>query len=329
MKSIAGFSCFVILVCTAVPAFGEINLLGQPYAFSLSAGPGIIYGTAYEIVYRDSASNDYLSELQWELKPLWYLGLNVSFGPREILRRWGISAALAVKAGLPLKTGTMEDRDWMDCTVPGSLTHFSSHDNKTQAAVLVDLDFAFSLPFKGRFFFKPLLSLDYVFLSMEARNGYIQYGPNYPSASRTTPYEPWSSSWEKEAMRGTGITYIQHWILLSPGIGFGAALGPVTLEASFKITPAVLCITIDNHILREIVFTDYMAGGLALEPALDVSVEVTKNVSLGLAASYRHIVKTRGNDVVEEEGKDAYTVPNVAGAGLQLFDGGLYVKVRL
>ncbi|MDR1306938.1 MAG: omptin family outer membrane protease [Treponema sp.] len=327
MKSIVGFCCFVTLACT--PAFGEIRLLGQPYAFSLSAGPGMMYGTAYEIVYQDSASEDYLSELRWELKPLWYLGLKASFGPGDILRRWGISLELAVKAGLPMKTGTLEDRDWLTSTVPGSLTHFSSHDNKTRAAVLADLDFAFSLPFKGRFFFKPLLSLDYVFLSMEARNGYIQYGPNYPSSSRTAPYEPWSSSWKKEPMTGSGITYIQHWILLSPGIGFGAVLDRVTLEASFKITPAILCITIDNHLLWGTVFTDYMAGGLALEPALDISVELAKNMSLGLTASYRHMVKTRGDTVVDEKGKEAYAVPGVGGSGLRLFDGGLYFKVRL
>jgi outer membrane protease len=288
-----------------------------------------MYGTAYEILYQDSSSEDYRSELRWELKPLWYLGLKVSFGPGDILRRWGITAELAVKAGLPMKTGTMEDRDWLPSTVPGSLTNFSSHDNKTRAAVLVDLDFAFSLPFKGRFFFKPLLSLDYVFLNMEARNGYIQYGPNRPSASRTAPYEPWSSSWEKEPMTGSGITYIQHWILLSPGIGLGAALGRVTLGASFKITPAILCIAIDNHLLWDTVFTDYMAGGLALEPALDISMELTKNMSAGLAASYRYVVKTRGNTGVDEKGKDAYIVPNAGGSGLRLFDGGLYFRVRL
>jgi outer membrane protease len=328
MKSIAGFFCFVILACTAVPAFGELKLFGQPYAFSLSAGPGVMYGTAYEIVYRDSASDDYLSELQWELKPLWYLGLNVSLDPQDILQRWGISVELAVKAGLPGKTGTMEDRDWMfPSTVSGALTHFSSHDNKTRAAVLADLDLALSLPFKN-FFFKPLLSLDYIFLNMEARNGYTQYGPNYP-VPRADPYEPWSSSWEKEPITGTGITYIQHWILFSPGISLGAVLGRFTLTGSFKITPAILCITIDNHVLRNTVFTDYMKGGLALEPALDVSFRLTEGMSVVLAASYRHITKTRGDDVIAEKGEDPYTAPNVAGAGLQLFDGGLYLKARL
>jgi outer membrane protease len=329
MKSITCFGCFVILACTAVPAFGEIRLLGQPYAFSLSAGPGIMYGTAYEIVYRNRSSGDYLSELQWELKPLWYLGFNVSFGPRDILRRWGISAELAVKAGLPMKTGTMEDRDWLTpCTVPGSLTNFSSHDNKTRAAVLTDLDFAFSMPFKN-FFFNALFSLDYIFLNMEARNGYVQYGPNYPSVSRTAPYEPWNPSWKKDPMSGTGITYIQHWILFSPGIGLGAVFGPVTLAGSFKITPFVLCIAIDHHILRDLVITDYMMGGFALEPALNIDVELTKDMSAGLSVRYRHIAKTRGDTVIDEKGKDTYTASNAAGAGLQFFDGGLYFKVRL
>jgi outer membrane protease E len=330
MKSILRFVCFVILTSAAVPAFGEWRLLGQPYAFSLSTGPGIIYGTVYEIVYQSSTSDDYLSELQWELKPLWYLGLNLSFGPRDILRRWGISADLGIKAGIPMVTGTMEDRDWLaPNTVPGSLTNFSSHDNKTQAAVLADLDFAFSLPFKKYFFFKALLSLDYLFLKMEARDGYIQYGPNNPSPSRTTPYEPWSPSFQKEPLAGAGIIYIQHWILLSPGISLGAVLDRVTLEASFKITPAVLSIAIDEHILRDIVFTDYMAGGLALEPALDIGVELTKNFSVGLTARYRHIVKTRGNEVIDKKGESSYTVPDVAGAGLEFFDGGLYLKFRL
>ncbi|MDR2471474.1 MAG: omptin family outer membrane protease, partial [Treponema sp.] len=144
MKSILRFVCFVSLAFAAVPpASGQIRIFGQDYGFSLSAGPGIMYGTSYEIVYRQSGSDDYLSELRWDIKPLYYLGLELELAPARPLERWGFFAALGARAALPMKTGTMEDRDWIHPS--GDLNLFSSHDNYTTAAVMANIEAGFSL----------------------------------------------------------------------------------------------------------------------------------------------------------------------------------------
>ena len=105
MKNITFFICLVmILCCGALPAKGEIRLFNQTYNFTLSGGPGFLYGASYEIVYTHSGAKDYLSELQWNIKPLLYLALNLDFGLKNPLNSWGFFADLGVKAALPMKT---------------------------------------------------------------------------------------------------------------------------------------------------------------------------------------------------------------------------------
>jgi outer membrane protease len=333
MKNIPPFSVFVILLFLGLgagfPAHGEVRIFGRPYAFTLSPQAGVLYGTLYEIVYQDGRSGDYLSELQWDQKPLWFAGVDFSFGPRDPLQGWGFFAGTSLKVGIPAKTGDMEDRDWMPgATKPGSLTHFSSHDNHNTISLLLNLNTGFSFPLGKYFFIKLPLSLDYYFFMMEARNGYTQYGNN---DKEDPPYDPWNPDWEKKSFSGTGIKYSQHWFILSPGVSFGAALGRFTFSASFKISPLVACIAVDDHLAREILFTDIMIGGLYLEPALEGSFRFNEKIQTGLGFSYRQIRGTRGDQIYEDygEGEPELRAGNAAGAGLQLFEGKIFVIIRL
>jgi outer membrane protease len=324
-KSIASFAFFVIILFLAIPsARADISLFGKPYEFTLSGGPGFMYGTSYEIVYKNSVSNRYMSELQWNIKPLLFFGLDIDFGPQEPLEHWGFFAGLGIKAGLPMVTGIIEDRDWLEpTTVPGSLTLFSSHENHTKAAFLANLNTGLSLPVQ-KFMFKFYLNFDYMYFSWEARDGYTQYDKNIRAKGDNTPYVPWDSGFQKNYANalGLGISYVQHWFLFSTGIGGKLPLGRFTLSADVFLGIPV-CIGIDDHHKRRIRFTDYLYRGLLIKPQLGVSFAISDHFDIGLSAAYWYIGETRGDTYQQNQGGGGYwaKVREPGGASFKAFEG--------
>lgn len=312
MKSIAGFFCFVSIISST--AYGETIIFGKPYAISGIASTGFLYGTSYEIVYLDNRSSEKLSELQWELKPLFYMGMGLSLEPVNSGSHYrGFFAELGIKAGLPAVTGTMEDRDWQ---IPETLTNFSSHTNNLKAAILLTMDAGYSFSITDRFFFRFFGSLDYFFFRMEARNGFYCYADN---------------NWEKKEISGTVIKYTQHWFLFSPGLSAGFILDRLTIKGAVKITPFILCVDKDDHLLTSTRYIDYMIGKYAIKPSLDLSYNVNPRLEAGFAYSYQYITGTRGDMVIEKyrNSGSAYTIPNATGAGLWFFESSIYLKFVL
>jgi outer membrane protease len=329
MKNIHPFTFFVILfILAGIEVWGEIRIFNQPYSFSMSTGPGFLYGTAYEIVYKSSGSDDYVSELQWNMKPLLYWKLDLELAPQKPMQRWGPFFGLGIKAGLPMETGDMEDRDWLKSKSPGSLTHFSSHDNHTKAAFLVNLGTGLSFPLR-KVLFKVHLQADYMYFKWEARDGYIQYGPNDPGRITTndpnTWFDPWNSGFKKEPLDGLGITYQQHWILINTGIGADVPLGRFTLSGTLFFSPLVVCIAIDEHHLRDFTTTALLFRGLSLKPKLGISFLVNDHFELELFGSYLWIGETRGN-IKEEKQNETNTYKNLEGARFSAFEGGLGLR---
>jgi len=303
-------------------------MFNQSYGFTLSSNIGFLYGTAYEIVYTGSGENNYLSELRWDIKPLVYFGLDLDFGPKEPLKQWGLFFGAGIKAAFPMETGVMEDRDWLPtCSVPGALTHFSSHENHTKAAFLLNLDSGFSLPL-GKFVLKFFLNLDYMYFKWEAWNGYTQYGDNYPFDSL---YIPWNSnsSFTKVPIYGLGITYSQHWILFNTGIGAELFLDRFTFSAAvFAGLP--ICIDIDEHHmgLRPFRTIGVLTRGFAVKPKLDVFLSLSDRVDIGLSAAFLYIGETRGNFKQKESGSVGVWFLDQEGARLKAFEGSFTIKYR-
>jgi outer membrane protease len=286
-------------------AYGETTVYGKPYAFSGTVYTGFYYGTSYEIVYRDSRGGEYLSELQWELKPLLFMGLGLSLEPIHSSGKYrGFFTSLNLKAGLPAVTGTMEDRDWL---IPGTFTNFSSHTNRLNAAVLLTVDAGYSFSVTDRFFLRVFSSLDYSYFKMEGWNGYRSYAED---------------NWEIIPFSGQVIRYTQHWFLFSPGICAGFILDRLTIKGAVKVTPFIFCTGEDDHLLTSTRYNDYMIGTFAIEPALDLSYTLSPHLEGGFACSYRFITGTRGNTV---ENYSNYYL-NTAGAGLRLFESSIYLK---
>ncbi|GHT82874.1 hypothetical protein FACS1894137_02650 [Spirochaetia bacterium] len=297
-----------------------------PYRISLAAGGGALWGQAEEIVYKYSDTDDYLSELLWDLKPLVYLGSSLFFSRGDPLAGLGAAVELSVKFGLPLSTGTMEDRDWYDPYVPDNnyddtyLTNFSSHDatNKgaNHRAMLLDVSGGITIPVKSAVAIKALVSFSYMRFSWIAQDGYREY---------------MREGGVKIPMQGAGITYDQYWLIFSPGLGLSWPVNRVLgLDFHFFGSPLIFAWDEDVHLLTKMRYRDTMRWGLYLEPGLDFSLAFNRYLSLVLQGSWRYISGARGDTTATREGSPySSTFTNEAGAGYSAFDGGLLLKIAL
>jgi len=300
------------------------------HSLSLEFGGGFLYGTSFEILYRSRISNEYTSELQWNIKPLWFVGLSLEYAPKEPLVQNAIFFRFDTKFGIPGVTGVQENRDWLaPSTVPGSLTHFSSHDNKTTAAFLINSSAGLSMPLIGNFLLK--LSLDFLamYFKFEAWDGYTQYNPTI-----TQPYHPWNQDWPKRSFPGLGVDYFQFWFIPKPAIGIDWHGDRINFKLSFSASMLILCETEDNHYLRKppLVFKGDLSGGFYYEPKASVAFNFSNRLCLGLSIFYMKISGTRGDLTIDQmynTGVVSSTYPNRFGAGLQVFSGELLFRINL
>jgi outer membrane protease len=330
MKSIAALAVFVII---ASGLYTEEEKKSA-YAFSAGAESGILYGVSCEIVYASASSQRYLSELQWNIKPLFFAGLFAELVPRNPLDGFAFVAELEIKAGLPGKTGVIEDRDWFPNvpSAPGALTHFSSHENHTKAAFLADLAGGVSFPLGKTVVLKISLNFSYMYFKYEARNGYTQYGLN----DHSTPpdYVPFDSSFAKVPVSGLGMDYTQHWFILSPAAVFVVPGKRVSFSFSIAASPAVACIAFDNHFRRNPPFLTHerMFGGIFFEPKGNFFFAFSDFFGIGLSVSYRYIDGTRGDrydtKYYTENKIDEPWMRNIAGAGYRAFQGKAVFRFR-
>ncbi|MDR1390383.1 MAG: omptin family outer membrane protease [Treponema sp.] len=324
MLKVTAFSCFVTMFFCRAAGFG-FGFDFDEYEFTLGVGAEFYYGTSFEIVYRENG--DYLSELQWELKPLFLLALKASLGPKKNARKRGFFSELELAAGIPAKTGSMEDRDWLESTVPGSLSLFSRHDNHTNGAFTVEATAGVSFPLGSLFFIDPLVSFDYMYFDFESHDGYIQYGgnsPENPDGSVKTDNLPFDPSWPKIYTAGRQVRYRQYWFLLSAGSRFGLYYNGFFCNFSFKITPLVFCYAVDTHYLRNLYFTDTMFGIVYMEPQLTLGCDMGKFRLEGFF-SYRYIAGTIGFQEVIDVNSGSSTSGFGAGAGFESFRGGITI----
>jgi outer membrane protease len=298
---------------------------GKDSRFSLSAHAltGVFYGQAEEIVYRDSQDSDYLSELLWDIKPLAYAGAGLSFSVNELRDEVGFYTNLSFKAGIPARTGRMEDRDWQ-LSDPSILTNYSVHDNYTTRSFLTDLALGLSIPLKHRdrvfAFLKIEGAVSHMYFDWMARDGYYQYDER----------NGWDPSDPQIAVYGDQLTYYQHWLTVSPGIAVTIPIRSRWLiEVSLKPFSGLIWMwSLDEHIDRQREFQDHPVGGILLDGGLELSYSFNTRLAFAANVSYRSILNSRGNSRTRLVG-GVYSAwdHNTAGGGFRALDAGLTLKV--
>jgi outer membrane protease len=317
MKSIVVFSVFVCLILC--PPLGAESF---PYALSFSPQFGFLYGQGEEQVYLSEDSDKLLSQLLWDLKPLYYGGMKLEFARRDPLAGFGLFSTLFLKFGIPMETGVMEDRDWQE--PGGRLTKYSRHDALSNGALILDLAAGPNIPAGPFLAFRPSLGFSYNRFSWTGRDGYKHY-----SKSNSVPLE---DSDPRIPISGTVVSYSQDWLymplgfslLIMPGRRFSGILwlyaGPV-----FKFAG------LDNHHLTFFQYKDESKGGYFLEPGGEFRFSPGERFSLRVYGSWRRLAaKSHGKTYSRFTGGDAWNfLGNTAGGLFQTMDLGLGFEVRL
>jgi outer membrane protease len=279
---------------------------------SLGTSLGLLAGVSEEIVYLSGNSTDKLSQLLWHFEPLVYGGIDLRYN-------WAVSSNLNIfangvlKYGFPGKTGVMEDSDWVDARYRDFLTHYSVSDNHTENALLLDADAGVAFTLSGIYRLKAFIAYSYMRYAWVARGGSLLY-PKDKNGNEGHVYliKPVDV-----------VTYQQTWNIISPGVSFyGAFNRYFDIEISFKLSPFVWVDTIDEHLMRNLVITNELTGGLFIEPGLVFSFKPNNVITLSCSLLYRNISGLRGDSTYSESAETA-KYKNIGGAGYSAFDVGI------
>jgi len=326
MRNITVFAVLVIML-NCVPHAGAQDDQNRAYSLSTWTSFGAFLGQAEELVYPSSKYKaELLSQLLWEIKPVFYYGLSLDFSRTEPMDKWGFFGTLSLRNGIPGKSGEMEDRDWMSVE-NSALTNFSVHDNFTNTLFFFDVNAGISLPIR-QILLRPYVTMSYMFFSFTGQYGHGTYAR--PTGNET--YAPINENPDHVSFsnREKVINYTQTWIAFAPGIAVSYYLYRFYAEVFFNISPLVSCAGVDEHLERSNVFKDNMRGGIYLEPGFHFSFIATRRLHFTLDASWRFIGGTRGKSWWGSPiGTATFVQQGEAGAGLSLFNLGLCMKVRL
>ena len=229
--------------------------------FSLSIEPlfGIRYGELGEYYYENQTNYDTnkVSELEWEYKPVFYIGAQISGGWK------GISASTYIKVGIPKKSGLMTDSDWLNNSpfyvsaenakkTQNYKTNYTESDNylKTNINWGIKAGYTFS-PFSF-FEIAPYTAFDISYIKFAAK-GLNGWYAKKNSEGHYTPYtdtahaEKQSYSYNSEVITYDRYTYLV-WIGLNMQF-----ITPIHLNCTigFQIAPYIYSVSYDAHVLRQ------------------------------------------------------------------------------
>jgi outer membrane protease len=332
MKNIAVLSVLVIILSVnsyaeeSEGASSEGTSGEKNYCFSLGPQFGYIYGQVQEYVYPlpGETKGEFLSELTWDMKPVFYYGILAEFSRIDMMKAPGFFSSLSFKAGIPADSGFMEDRDWQS-KENGDLTNYSRHTNKTNVFLHFDLICGSSFPINNNLI-KLFIGGSWTRFAFTGRDGYGIYARE----KKSNTYYPIDDNPVKYDYSGeTVISYQQDWLILAAGFSIGTNIFyPFSFDVSFQISPFTFCAATDNHIKRNTIFRDYTGLGLFIEPSINMSFVIKKaEISLGL--NYRHIGKTKGESYINENNAGFNLDAHKAGAGLSMLDLRFLASIRL
>lgn len=304
-----------LLVFLATLISGLISAEENRYYWSIDSSFGVTYGQARELVYQYTGSKDLMSELVWPLEGLVYYGtaLNYSYGERPYT---GFYGNISVRFGFYMQSGTITDKDWLNADANGYfLTNFSAHEAISEHSQWIDASIGYGFSLTPSLIFRTGITASVMNLHWIARNGYIQYGSN--TGNDTSTYVPWSSSFPKEPIFGTGIAYWQNWLSIAPTAEMRwQALPELSLQVGAAVYLLNSCNDQDDHYFRMTQFTEKMAGGIGVEPSLGAAYSLGSNLSIGLEATWRFITGLRGNATIMEIGSGSTLGPYADTAGV-------------
>jgi outer membrane protease len=311
----------------AAPAGEEAYAYTRTHAYAISLDPcfGFLYGQSEERVYPGNTKAEFLSQLLWDMKPVFYYGPRADFSRTNPEENHGFFSNLSLRFTIPGLSGNMEDRDWASVE-NDALTHYSTHDNLTGEVFLFDFSAGYAFPFLRVMILKAYVKVSYMHFSFSGFNGHGMY-------ARSKGNDTYYSIDDKPRLydfSGKIINYTQESLTAAPGVSSGYYFFKnFFAELSFRISPLIYCTALDEHLTTGTQFRDYVQGGLLIEPGAALSFACNDWISLSLEFSWRYIEGTTGTSFSRSYGAGYYTPSGAAGAGLSVLDTGFFLRIRL
>ena len=322
----------LLVLVSIVPVFGvSAQVPGYPgmsreFSFAIAPQTGLLFGQAEEIVYPSTTKAPYLSQLLWDLKPLFYYGALFNFSYKKASSPWGFFSDLSFKAGIPGITGKMEDRDWQSVE-NDELTNFSSHDNQTTEFFWIDASAGMFVPLRSWSQIRLSLAVSYMRFAFSGFDGYAIYARE--KQNNSGQYYSINDSPYEYTFNGGVIHYSQDWLIIAPAIAVNAHfLNYFSGGLSVQISPIIFCADEDEHVLTQTTFRDYTRWGLFLEPRGSLTFSPVPRFELSLDLAYRLITGSRGEAYQSPAGTDDFLASGEAGTGLSFMDSVFALKVR-
>ena len=306
----------------------------EGWNFNASLTSGVRLGNYNEIVwYNRSTGGRYkLSELNWDLKPAWYIGADFLMGYGRL------ELNMFSKFFFPGKSGTLKDSDWQndykfvngdtstktnysesDCRLDSTGAGFAGYDLELQAAVKL---------YPARFLtLRPLLSFNAQFMNFNCRNGTAWYGDT------TTPYSSYDSSNARVIdLDGRDlIDYSVHNLFVWTGLraDFIPYKG-ITVSLSSEVALLWYFKDSDHHKIREGDSGTYfeetaVSSFYAFRQKVDFEIAFTKIFALGADFAFVFTGESIGSSTTKTGSRVTY---GEGGGQLVYFDLGISAKFR-
>lgn len=235
-------------------AQAQVDSFHEDGSWHLSIEPlyGIRYGTLGEYVYYSDNSNDILSYLEWDIKPLTFAGIKLEGGWK------GINLKASVNFFVPSACGRMADSDFLQdyYTDNGNRsvkTNYSEHENHLDAGIAFNIELSTKFYPSSKFSIAPVIGLDYQYLSLYAENGTAWYGTN--------SFNAWDDVNNRTVTKFSGRVIEYKRYELYTWLGVATEFKPfqkLYFGLSLFISPYTHIEGIDSHLLRSIYFFEIM-----------------------------------------------------------------------
>lgn len=222
--------------------------------FNVETSFGVKNGWQDEYVYEKTDHKDKISELNWDMKPIFVLGskLNLGFG--------GFWLGVGGKVGIGRDCGTVTDKDWMNYTHNdySTRTHYSESDCRMLSYFGFDLSLLYRFRILSSLKFSPEVGLDYTLSEFQAIDAEYWYGSRNP---KTGLYASDSSVIFSQKASGKMVKLKRD--VFNVWLGANICLTPMrrlSLSVGGFVSPFTHVNSYDKHIARGIDFYDKMYG---------------------------------------------------------------------
>ena len=212
--------------------------------FFIAPYTGVMFGKLGEYLY-DSSDSYICSYLEWEEKPLCFIGLDAG------LEHNNFQFDVAFDYTLPLACGRMYDSDWNEDGIKHTYSIFESNKNTLGLNTIINTQYSF--PVTENFNITPALQLQYNYYSFEARNGIGYYG----SEAYTGQPDVWWNDESAKKYRVSGIDYLRHTFFTWIGSNFDYNFGKHSIGLGLFVAPFTYTSAIDYHTDEKNLGRDY------------------------------------------------------------------------